>query len=107
MKIIDIKSDIVKEEKPQRKVEWDKYIDKKLPNWHYKYKRAAYAYLLENNPKSVTLTDKPTKSLEKVVVVGGKEGIRNFINKLEKDGYTKLVFSKFPNVGIFSILEVK
>ena len=89
------------------KVDWSVFVDKEMPNWHPKFKRAAISYLLENNPKSVTLTDKPIASFSSVVIMGGKEGIREFIVNLEEEGYNKVTFNKFSGVGIFAIMEVK
>lgn len=109
METINLKSEVkVKEETKPKKVDWSAFIERKMPNWKPKYKRTALGYLNENNPKSVTLTDKPIKNLESTVIIGGGSGsIPEFVAKLEKEGYETKLFRKFFGLGFVAILEVK
>lgn len=107
METINLNSEVVKEEKTPKKVDWNAYVEKELPNWHFKYKRVALDYLFKYNPKSVILTDKPIRTSKSTVIVGGKDGIREFVSELEEKGYEKVFFRKFPTVGIMAIMEVK
>ena len=113
MQTIDLDSEIEEiEEEPKeeivpkkKKVDWKAYVENVMPSWHPKYKRIALSYLLENNPESVTLTDKPTKKLKSVVMIGGGS-VLDFATELERKGYNKVFFKKF-SMGSFAIMEVK
>ena len=113
VKTINLDSEIEEIEEEQKeeivpkkkKVDWKVYVENVMPSWNPKFKRIALNYLLENNPESVTLTDKPTKKLKSAVMIGG-ESVLDFVTDLERKGYNKVFFKKF-SMGSFAILEVK
>ena len=109
---VEVEEFVPKPKPKPKKVDWSAFIDKELPNWNPKFRGGALAYLNEKNPKSVTLTDKPTKNLKDVVIVGFKEGVLDFISELENKNYEKVLSKSFKTIrgnkiGVFSILEVK